>query len=225
MTFTATGSGANAGLSASVTFDDVAGNLVVTLDNTAAAGTTIDPKYLLTAVYFDIGSTSFSSGGVSSHGTVWDYVSGSWAPISADVGAYWEYKAGLSGTPNGQDAGLSSTGLGIFDQNGNLTTGTPGPLDGPPWGVSAGEPADTSAMQHNAPVVADEIVFVLNGLGGLLDNVSNVGFQYGTALDEPYLPGTPSTPVPEAGTLLAGTMLLLPLGASMLRILRKNRAV
>lgn len=41
----------------------------------------------------------------------------------------------------------------------------------------------------------------------------------------PALPVAGATPVPEARTVIAGLLLLLPLGASTIRILRKNRAV
>ena len=65
------------------------------------------------------------------------------------------------------------------------------------------------------------MVFVLSGFNGNLNGLTDVSFQYGTALNEPNITGT--TPVPEASTVIAGALLLLPLGASALRILRRNR--
>ena len=38
-----------------------------------------------------------------------------------------------------------------------------------------------------------------------------------------YLELTPASAVPEASTMIAGALLLLPFGASTLRILRRNR--
>jgi len=56
-------------------------------------------------------------------------------------------------------------------------------------------------------------------------DITNLSFQYGTDLNDPNLvPPPSSTPVPEPSTVIAGMLLLLPFGASTLRVLRKNRA-
>lgn len=67
---------------------------------------------------------------------------------------------------------------------------------------------------------------------GILDIETKLapGFNPGQAFDETAGPWAPSsganyvpTPVPEPGTMVAGALLLLPFGASTLRIVRKHR--
>jgi hypothetical protein len=50
------------------------------------------------------------------------------------------------------------------------------------------------------------------------------GVTIGTAAGTTTYDFEPATPVPEASTMIAGILLLLPFGASTLRILRKSRA-
>jgi hypothetical protein len=56
--------------------------------------------------------------------------------------------------------------------------------------------------------------------GRVASAFSDVSFQYGTQLS-----GNPNlTPVPEPATLIAGALLLVPFGASTLRIWRSKRS-
>jgi hypothetical protein len=48
--------------------------------------------------------------------------------------------------------------------------------------------------------------------------------QNGNIAQELLLRTTDADPVPEPTTMVAGVLLLLPFGASTLRVLRKNRA-
>ena len=65
-------------------------------------------------------------------------------------------------------------------------------------------------------------------LGGFGSFLSDHDYQDMVLLVSQIIPALPvagATPVPEAKSLIAGLLLLLPLGASTIRILRKNRAV
>lgn len=76
---------------------------------------------------------------------------------------------------------------------------------------------------HN-PFILGQETFTFNLSGSLLseDNISGITFLFGTGSD--YSGSTP-TPVPEPSTVVAGALLLLPLGVSVARIMRKQRAV
>jgi hypothetical protein len=66
------------------------------------------------------------------------------------------------------------------------------------------------------------LVFLFNYTS--LDSISDVQFRYGTSAETTITSSSViPVPVPEAGTVLAGALLLLPIGASTLRILRKSR--
>lgn len=108
----------------------------------------------------------------------------------------------------GADEGIFSAGFGF---NANLRfpgTNLQGPagVDGLQYGItSAGDDTTTG----NAPVTGDfaltknSVVFTLSGLPVGFDpsaGITNVSFQYGTALTEPNVP--PDIPVPEPATLL-----------------------
>jgi hypothetical protein len=54
------------------------------------------------------------------------------------------------------------------------------------------------------------------------NDISGVTFLFGTGSD---YGDSNIIPVPEPSTVVAGTLLLLPLGVSVARILRKQRAV
>jgi len=77
--------------------------------------------------------------------------------------------------------------------------------------------ANSSISQHN-PVVLGSGTFVITIPGITPQSViSDVVFQFGTS-------GTEVPSVPEPGTVLAGALLLLPFGASAVRILRRRKA-
>jgi hypothetical protein len=64
---------------------------------------------------------------------------------------------------------------------------------------------------------ADSVTAVTIDIGGW-----NTGDTQTDVINSITLPGTYVAPVPEASTLIAGALLLLPLGASTLRILRRR---
>jgi hypothetical protein len=84
--------------------------------------------------------------------------------------------------------------------------------------------ADTTAVGYDAPTAgaASEI------------NYLYYRYDHSAGLDIPTVADYPTpvfganfqfTPVPEPTTMIAGALLLLPFGASTLRMLRKNRTV
>jgi hypothetical protein len=211
-----------AALSASATFTVSGGNLVVTLVNTSPDDVLV-PTDVLTGVFFDIngvGALTPSTAILGGGSIVYNDPEGQ--PAGGNVGGEWAYASGLVGAPLGATEGIMSSGLGLFG-NGNFN----GPnLDGPTavngggYGiVSAGDNVLTgNTPVTTEPLIKNSVVFTLTGLPAgwtTADlNVSNIFFQYGTAL----------APVPEPSTIVAGALLLLPFGISTLRFIRKQRA-
>ena len=191
------------GLSASVEFLLVGGNLQVTLTNSGAD--VFAPSDVLTAVFFNIaGNPALSSESalLNSGSTV---LFGS-AP-GGIVGGEWAYGRGLAGAPGGANQGISSSGLddlfgGPTFPGDNLQGPPSGAVDGVQYGITSGLDNSTTGNQKvtgSEALIQNSVIFTLGGLpdGFTLDDISNVSFQYGTDLDEPN-----TTPVPEPGTLL-----------------------
>jgi len=220
ITFTNSTPGGN--FAASVTFDDtaVAGELRVTLTNTSTVDV-FDPAHVLTAVFFnanDTLSTSGSSANLAGGSTVY-YDS---QPVGGDVGGEWAYASGLSGAPHGATQGISSSGFNLFGQPtfGTIDLEDPTAVDGVQYGiVSAGDLSATGngGITGSGGLIHNSVTFILTGWTGNTSLISNVSFQYGTALNEPNLQTgtitteniTTETVVPEPTTLaLLGTGLL-----------------
>jgi len=206
-------SGSSGGLAATATFDIVGSQLQVVLSNTST-GDVLVPADVLTAVFFNVagnplltrksaisgGPTYVGSTNVSGAGTV--------------VGGEWAYLNGLS--QYSANSGISSSGLGIFGP-GNRFPGAN--LAGPdaPAGLQYGlaSAGDNQATGNPGGVLNEELTkfsvnFLLTTASPFeLSAISNVTFQYGTALSEGHFSGTPQRSVPEPGTLgLAGLALL-----------------
>jgi hypothetical protein len=220
---TFTGSSGNR--SASADFSIVGGNLQVVLTNTSLFDVTV-PVEVLTAVFFDLVSNPTLSrvSALLASGSTVSFGSSN----GGDVGGEWAYKAGL-GSSSPATQGISSVGLSLFGPGDrfNPLSNLQGPAspDGLQYGItSAGDNLGTG----NAPVtggnalIQDSVVFTLSGLPGGFDPstaVSNVSFQYGTALTEPNIPGCRDCThvVPEPSTwimLVTGTLCLLGYGWS-----------
>jgi hypothetical protein len=226
---TFTGSDASQQLSASATFTYLGGgNLQVTLANTYT-GDTVDQGHVLTGVFFnDSGagglapvSATAGAGSVQWSGTV-----SSAAPSSTVLGTEWAY--GTGSAPHGANAGIISSGY-YNPGTGNFGPGNPvgtyDMLDGSAYGIlSVGYAGSDLDGLGTRIYIQPSMVFVLSGFDGKLNGLTDVSFQYGTALNEPNVVGNILPSVPEAPTVIAGVLLLLPLGASTIRILRKNRA-
>jgi len=211
--FTAT-NGSN--LSASANFVASGSTLTVTLTNTSSSDVLV-PADILTALFFS-GANGLTpvSAMLAGGSTVF------FGPTNGgDVGGEWAYGSGLSGAPLGASAGLSSSGLGIFGGANFGLANLQGPagVDGLQYGItSAGDDTTTgnTAVTGQFGLILNSVVFTLTGATGLdTDSISDVSFQYGTALTEPNIP---HNPVPEPGT-----MVLLGAGFLGLAIYGKRR--
>lgn len=208
ITFTGT-NGSN--LSATATFTTSGSNLIVTLTNTSTVAVP-DPAAILTAVFFTLGGnpTLTRVSAILGPGSTVLY-----GPTNGgNVGGEWAYISGLSGAPLGASSGISSTGMNLFGSgnfNGPNLQG-PASVDGLQYGIlsAGGNNGGNAAVTGKFALIQNQVIFTLTGLPtgySLTGNVTNVNFQYGTALTEPNNPGR--TPVPEPGSLvLLGTGLL-----------------
>jgi hypothetical protein len=128
----------------------------------------------------------------------------------------------FSGFP--QAAGSS---LGVFYDNTSLSVGL-APSAGAPDGTTAASDNQISAGAVSSgtltftfdPYQATSInsVYLIVNTSSAFFGTQNAGVQDDGQSDAPYL-----APVPEPATIMSGALLLLPFGASTLRILRKNR--
>jgi hypothetical protein len=202
-------SASNGSLAASATFEVVGGDLQITLTNTSTADVLV-PADVLTAVFFDIQSlgaltpvSAVLGGSQVFYGA---------APGDGIVGGEWAYVSGLVGAPGGATEGISSSGLGGVFGNptfpGNNLAG-PGGLDGLQYGIlSAGDDTSTGngGITGSGGLVKNSVVFTLSGIPGGFDPsalgmITNVSFQYGTALYEPNIRTREDNLVPEPGLL------------------------
>lgn len=180
-------SGSSGNLSAEATFDLTGSTLTVTLTNTSLFDVLV-PSDVLTAVFFDVaGSGALTMGTATLTG-------GSsvafFPPAGTDVSPEWAYV---------EDEGISSAGFGLFGPGDRFDTSNNwwGPAS--PGGLEYGiVPLADNLATGNAPVTGTDPLIV-GGVqftfavasGFALSDISNVSFQYGTALTEPNIPSTP----------------------------------
>ena len=207
-----TGSGINPitgqGLSASATFSVTGNVLTITLTNTSVADV-LAPSDVLTGVFFSNGGTLTPGTALLGGSTVFFGPNG-----GGDVGGEWAYMAGLAGAPGGATQGVSSAGFGLFGSANFCTVCTnlqgPTAVDGVQYGItSAGDDTATgnAAVTGGNALIKNSVVFTMTlPVGTTLNpnSLTNVSFQYGTALDEPNLPNVPEP----ASMLLLGTGLI-----------------
>jgi hypothetical protein len=198
-------------LSAAASFAMVGGNLQVVLTNTDPGDVGL-PTQVLTALFFDIAGNPTLTPISATLGTSTVLFG---PDGGGNVGGEWAYAAGLSGAPGGAKQGISSSGFGLFgDPNfGGASLDPPTAVDGLNYGLtSAGDnPATGNAeVTGNVPLIKNQVTFLLGVPGSFTPtNISNVHFQYGTALNE-------NPPVAEPGTLLLlGSGLLLTAGLTV----------
>jgi choice-of-anchor C domain-containing protein len=160
---------------------------------------------------------------------------GAWTvtPDSVDlIRSYWQPSGGrqsldLAGNGSGGIQQTIATTAGVtyrltFDMSGN-PDGAPG-IKTLVASLGASSQAFsytlTGANSRGNMLWTTMIVDFVAGLGNssLLSFRDTDGTPYGAALDNISL-----TPVPEPTTMVAGALLLLPFGASTLRVLRRNR--
>lgn len=206
--------GSDATRHATAIFDAQGTDLVVTLINSSQNDVLV-PTDVLTGVFFDIGGAALSLTRTSAVVPAGSLVLFGGTDAGGVVGGEWAYLGGLAGAPHGASYGISSSGLGLFGP-GNVFPGTnlQGPAD--PDGLQYGITSDgDNPATGNTPVtgtnalIQDTVVFTLGGLPVGFDPaalIGNVSFQYGTALTEPNVPGTPG---PASGVLGAMAVALV----------------
>jgi PEP-CTERM motif len=192
-------------VSATADFNIVSNQLQIILTNTGAAATqNID---VLQALFFTVaGPSPFVTQGTSSAtaDTLINAPLGTLVSSNTDIGNYWAYKSGLS-VYSLFNAGISACGLGVFGPGDLIkTAGAPnGQPGGGDYGIVNGLASGNSINSNKNPYVDDTVTILLSLPAGFdLNNITGVGFQYGTALGS-------NTPVPEPGTfVLLGSALL-----------------
>jgi hypothetical protein len=204
----------NGDLSAWASFDVSGGNLVATLTNTS----TVDPSapnQILTAVFFDIAGDStlsqltavicatctITQGGGTTNGT-------------GNVAGEWAYNYSSTDLAYGDSYGISSSGLDLFGPHDLFPGGTNLSGSTSPAGVQYGITTTNDGAANNNgglsgnPLISNQVIFTLAGLssGFNLASISNVTFQYGTALNEVPV----GVPEPASAALLGtGVVMML----------------
>lgn len=207
-------SGTNGPLNASVRFEQIGTNLLVTLSNTST-NDVLAQSNVLTAVFFTLaGDPALSriSAKLAAGSTV---LFGTTDP-GGIVGGEWAYANHLTGAPLGADEGISSAGLGLFGP-GDLFPGSnlQGPVspDGLQYGLtSAGDNPSTgqSAVTGSQALIQNSVIFTLAFNTNYVltaNSITALSFQYGTSL-APADPNIAVT-IPEPSTVVIVTMGLL----------------
>jgi hypothetical protein len=208
-------------LAATAVFNRSGSDLVVTLSNTSAADATV-PTDILTGIFFEVTGDPLltrTSALVPLGSSV--LVGGTGAdvtPVDRVVGGEWAYLNALNQVP-ATNEGISSSGLGIFGPS-NVFPGAnlQGPADpaGIQYGItSAGDNLTTgNGGLSGQNLIKNSVVFTLSGYSGEPSaNITSVAFQYGTALDEPRVPGIElHAPEPGSWVLLGIGGLALAIG-------------
>ncbi len=249
VTFSATGTNTYAAnnnpLSAFAVFDDSLGQnkLKLTLTNTKAAS---DPSDILTAVFWDYAGSPLSlSLSSATAATVTKYVTtgnGNNAQttlnttsnvnlldVSSASGLQqeWAFASTTTATGLGGDVrktgskavtehyGLGTAGLGIFQNIGGSQQFK--------YGITNGYNSNANSPIQSSPLVNNSASFVLSGLNADFDvtKISNIRFQYGTALNETstyYVAPVPPKKIPESRTIVALGLFVM----GVLKLLKKK---
>lgn len=217
--FTAT-NGSN--LTATATFDIVGGKLQVVLNNSSAFDVLV-PSNVLTALFFNLsgGASQLGVGGASATSNGPTFQNGvQQNPAGTNVGGEWAYAGVTNATLLGTNAGISSSGFGLFGAGNFNGPNLSGPIavDGLQYGItSTGDnlATDNGGLAGNE-ITKHSVTFLLDFAAGFtLAQISNVSFQYGTDLIDPRntctvnCGGPPANEIPEPGSAaLAGLALL-----------------
>ncbi|MFN7934574.1 MAG: hypothetical protein U0R19_14680 [Bryobacteraceae bacterium] len=210
--FNATGTNSASGnaLSASASFDIVGTTLTLVLTNNNAVSV---PSDVLIALFWDMGTNTTVLTGFDA-----DVSAGS-TPSGQDLDATggngeWKYAAnaaGLAGVT--QHYGVGTAGLGIFPGGGGQQFN---------WGLINGK-SNANPAVSGGTFIDNSATFTFTIPSNFTGTISNVRFQFGTALNEPsIICSTPEctpnddTPTPEPATFGAMGVAVVGL-AAMLR--------
>jgi hypothetical protein len=180
-----------------------AGNLQVTLSNTSTSDVLI-PINVLTGLFWSgtSGLTPLSATLPTGSAVLFGAAPG------GNVGGEWAFASGLAGAPGSATQGISSAGLGLFGAGnfGGSNLQGPNAVNGLQYGITS---AGDNPLTGNTPVtgpnalIQNSVAFTLLGTVNLA-SITNVWFQYGTALNEPHFAGNLDpvvSPVPVPATL------------------------
>lgn len=212
-------------LSASATFANVNGKLVVTLSNNASSVSL--PSQVLTALFFDVAGSNpilTPESAILPSGSQTCLNGVCTAATEPNVGGEWAYKAGIAVL--GREYGISSTGIDIFGSGnfGGANLAGPDGVDGMQYGLVPVNYTPNGGLA-NQVVVAKSVAFTLGGLPIGFDPqamINHVYFQYGTSLSEPRIPGDPAPPPP--GVPEPATMAVMGSGLMGLALLRRLKS-
>ncbi len=216
ITFTGSGTDSASGnaLSASATFNVVGNDLNITLQNLGAGAT--QPGDVLTILYFNLNGTPALTPVSAALGSGSSLINP--GLDSGSIGGNWQYK-NTSG-PGGATAGISTTGIGQFGPTGNFGTPT-APVDGVGFGIVNGLGSHPNGGLNRTLVNSSLVFDLILPAGYDLTSITDVGFQYGTSTDEPYVAGTTTSQtssVPDGGA----TALLLGSALAGMALLRRK---
>jgi hypothetical protein len=227
ITFTAVNGGTGTTLNASADFVFSGTTLTVTLTSTTAAKA---PSDVLTALFFDLGGNPTLTG-FDAKTALGSCVTGSLCPPAIDLDTSngnpteWGFSQNITGPnpPLTQKYGVGTAGLSVvpgFGLGGGQQFN---------YGIIGSVGAGANSQITGGTFVVNSMVFTFTLPSSTTYNLSNVRFQFGTALSEPSgtcQPGTPGctteglNPVPEPMSMgLMGAGLI---GLAMLRGLRRK---
>jgi hypothetical protein len=208
---TFSGTDATLGHSASATFVLNGNQLTVTLANLGTVTSANESQSdVLTAVLFNLGGTATLTPTLETDSTILNgsaLVPSSFNLSGASVGGNWAYQKPLSSSPswvNGANAGISTTGLNVFDsggQNGPAGVfGSPGAnLDGSAFGIINTSDGFNGAKE---PYIDNSLKFIIDVSGSFnLSQITDLEFAYGTQPDSVLSASV--VPVPDAISTMA----------------------
>lgn len=216
---------------ANVVFTHSGTSLKVTLSN--IGGDVTKPVGILTAVFFDytgLGSiTKVTNGATVAPGSSVVHFPSN----PSDVSGEWAFRGNLAPSTGRPQFGISSAGFSLFgpgDRFGTTNLQGPDSPNGLQFGITS---INDNINTGNTPVtgtnalIKHAVVFEFTVSSHFdLSKVGNVGFQYGTSLNEGYNPGQPDDPppppiIPVPPAFGLGALGLLGVGLTRRRFMRR----